>query len=139
MAVLVLLGLVDLSLESTSGKIPERSCCLNGGTCILGSFCACPPRFRGRHCEVDERKIHCGRLSHGSWWPRKCSLCKCSLGALRCFQQNFLPGCGDPGEEDSGFGISDGGSGISGSSGSARIPSRFLLWGLAASAIFLLP
>ncbi|XP_054991133.1 teratocarcinoma-derived growth factor 1 [Sorex araneus] len=71
----------------------NKTCCLNGGTCMLGSFCACPPSFYGRNCELDVRKENCGSLRHGTWLPRKCSMCKCWHGQLRCFSQAFLPGC----------------------------------------------
>ncbi|PNJ31820.1 TDGF1 isoform 2, partial [Pongo abelii] len=71
----------------------NRTCCLNGGTCMLGSFCACPPSFYGRNCEHDVRKENCGSVPHDTWLPQKCSLCKCWHGQLRCFPQAFLPGC----------------------------------------------
>ncbi|XP_049718016.1 teratocarcinoma-derived growth factor 1 [Elephas maximus indicus] len=71
----------------------NKTCCLNGGTCMLGSFCACPPYFYGRNCEHDVRKENCGSVPHDTWLPRKCSMCKCWHGWLRCFPQTFLPGC----------------------------------------------
>ncbi|XP_017503457.2 protein Cripto-like isoform X1 [Manis javanica] len=72
----------------------NKTCCLNGGTCMLGSFCACPPTFYGRNCEHDLRKENCGSVPHDTWLPRKCSMCKCWRGWLRCLPQTFLPGCG---------------------------------------------
>ncbi|XP_010335052.1 putative protein CRIPTO3 [Saimiri boliviensis] len=71
----------------------NRTCCLNGGTCMLGSFCACPPSFFGWNCEHDVRKKNYGSVPHDTWLPKKCSLCKCWHGQLRCFPQTFLPGC----------------------------------------------
>ncbi|XP_059123120.1 teratocarcinoma-derived growth factor 1 [Peromyscus eremicus] len=77
-----------------NSKLLNKTCCLNGGTCILGSFCACPPSFYGRNCERDVRREHCGSVLHGTWLPKKCSLCRCWQGQLHCFPQTFLPGCG---------------------------------------------
>ncbi|XP_032138337.1 teratocarcinoma-derived growth factor 1-like [Sapajus apella] len=71
----------------------NRTCCLNGGTCMLGSFCACLPSFSGWNCEHDVRKKKYGSVPHDTWLPKKSSLCKCWHGQLRCFPQTFLPGC----------------------------------------------
>uniref|UniRef100_A0A674JFW1 EGF-like domain-containing protein n=1 Tax=Terrapene triunguis TaxID=2587831 RepID=A0A674JFW1_9SAUR len=57
----------------------NRHCCKNGGTCILGSFCACPKYFTGRYCDFDERKRDCGAVLHGNWLQKDCSLCKCQI------------------------------------------------------------
>ncbi|XP_045713316.1 teratocarcinoma-derived growth factor 1 [Phyllostomus hastatus] len=80
-------------LRIQDSKELNKTCCLNGGTCMLGSFCACPLSFYGRNCEHDRRKESCGSVPHDTWLPRKCSMCKCWHGQLRCFPQTFLPGC----------------------------------------------
>ncbi|XP_008069415.1 teratocarcinoma-derived growth factor 1 [Carlito syrichta] len=83
------------SMGIQDSKKLNRTCCLNGGTCMLGSFCACPPPFYGRNCEHDRRRESCGSVPHDTWLPRKCAMCKCWHGQLRCFPQAFLPGCDD--------------------------------------------
>lgn len=100
----------------------SRSCCKNGGTCILGSFCACPPFFTGRNCEYDQRVRwehaqvispcfgpacvaqqyltrlslcrSCGLISHGEWVQKGCSYCRCGYGILHCFANIFHKDCG---------------------------------------------
>uniref|UniRef100_A0A8C2W1B0 EGF-like domain-containing protein n=1 Tax=Chinchilla lanigera TaxID=34839 RepID=A0A8C2W1B0_CHILA len=67
-----------------AGKKLNKTCCLNGGTCILGSFCACPPSFYGRNCEHNTHTRKCGSVPHGSWLPRKCFMCKCWFGQIHC-------------------------------------------------------
>ncbi|XP_050996767.1 teratocarcinoma-derived growth factor 1 [Acomys russatus] len=81
----------SMSIQNSKGL--NKTCCLNGGTCILGSFCACPPSFYGRNCERDAHKEHCGSVLHGTWLPKKCSLCRCWHGQFSCLPQTFLPGC----------------------------------------------
>ncbi|XP_069612452.1 cubilin homolog [Ranitomeya imitator] len=81
--------------KSTGEKIPfigltktsslDKHCCQNGGTCMLGSFCACPKHFTGRHCEFDLRKRYCGSVAHNHWLPKKCALCRCIHGVMYCF------------------------------------------------------
>ncbi|XP_026859318.2 teratocarcinoma-derived growth factor 1 [Electrophorus electricus] len=71
----------------------SRNCCKNGGTCILGSFCACPKHFTGRSCEYDERVRHCGVIPHGEWVQKGCSYCRCGYGVLHCFPGVFHGDC----------------------------------------------
>ncbi|XP_015192501.1 teratocarcinoma-derived growth factor 1 [Lepisosteus oculatus] len=71
----------------------SRTCCENGGTCILGSFCACPKHFKGRRCEYDERTKNCGIIPHGEWIQKGCSYCRCMYGVLHCFPLVFQDGC----------------------------------------------
>ncbi|KAM4821711.1 protein Cripto [Thomomys bottae] len=82
------------SVGIQDSKTLNKTCCLNGGTCILGSFCACPPSFYGRNCEHSTLKQHCGSVPHGTWLPKKCSLCRCWHGQIHCFNQPFLKDCG---------------------------------------------
>ncbi|XP_067838321.1 cryptic protein-like [Heptranchias perlo] len=84
----------------TDSKTLDQSCCSNGGTCILGSFCACPVHFIGRYCELDERLKGCGKFLDGQWVLKHCTWCKCRYGNLHCIEAfGKVENC-DPDQDD---------------------------------------
>ncbi|KAL8598546.1 hypothetical protein ACOMHN_051334 [Nucella lapillus] len=80
--------------SSGQGHGKQRTCCLNGGLCVLGSFCHCPKNFHGRYCEHKVSEKPCRHIPHGSWVKAGCNLCRCVDGYMTCLPRAF-DGCDD--------------------------------------------
>ncbi|KAM7024211.1 cryptic protein-like [Acridotheres tristis] len=89
----------------TESKKLNRRCCQNGGTCILGTFCACQKHFSGRYCEYDERKGYCGSIPHGIWVLKDCWLCRCGYGTLHCLSEVRRGSCDQKSETEEIIGL----------------------------------
>ena len=68
----------------SQAHVSDSSCCLNGGICILGTFCHCRKNFYGRHCEHRIRRRSCGDLEHHQILRDACNVCQCYDGVLLC-------------------------------------------------------
>ena len=66
-----------------AGAVPSK-CCLNGGTCVLGTFCHCKKKYFGRYCEHRLRGKSCGALQHLDIRRDACNVCQCHDGILLC-------------------------------------------------------
>ncbi|XP_071982357.1 cryptic protein-like [Engystomops pustulosus] len=85
----------------TDSRKLSRTCCMNGGTCVLGSFCACPKHYTGRYCEYDERKKNCAiKIRHGDWVRRGCRLCRCAYGTFHCLKEDLQEDCNHTHEDE---------------------------------------
>ncbi|WAR24212.1 TDGF1-like protein, partial [Mya arenaria] len=74
------------------GGNKDDNCCLNGGICIMNSFCYCSEEYYGRFCEHRVLERSCGSLPHGKWMAAGCHLCHCFDGQLRC-KVTSIKGC----------------------------------------------
>ncbi|WAR24214.1 TDGF3-like protein, partial [Mya arenaria] len=79
--------------EELIGGNKDDNCCLNGGICIMNSFCYCSDEYYGRFCEHHVLDRSCGSLPHGKWMAAGCHLCHCFDGQLRC-KVTSIKGCG---------------------------------------------
>ncbi|VFV37483.1 low quality protein:, partial [Lynx pardinus] len=82
-----------LSIGIQDSKELNRTCCLNGGTYMLGSFFACPPPSMAGTVSMIHTKTTVSLCPHDTWLSKRHSMCKCWCGQLHCFPQTFLPGC----------------------------------------------
>ncbi|XP_060605939.1 cryptic protein-like [Ruditapes philippinarum] len=85
-------NIIDAGTKGIVEADDKKSCCFNGGICIMNTFCHCKRNFYGRFCEHRVRHRSCGSIRHGTWMASGCHLCHCFDGRMTC-KVTTIHGC----------------------------------------------